>query len=59
MSSEANYKLVWEDKMQGGERYKLLRRKERLYTSTSKAKLAERGYIKDRLGIVERPDIVN
>ncbi|MCK5818958.1 MAG: hypothetical protein KAH18_06820 [Psychromonas sp.] len=38
VSHETNYKFVWEDIKQGGELYKFLRRKARLYSSRSKKK---------------------
>jgi len=48
-----------DNKAKGGELYKYLRRKAKKYNSRCKEKLAGRGYIKDRVGIEERPSIVD
>ena len=59
VSHETIYKFIWADKKQGGELYKNLRRKAKKYTSRSKDKQAGRGFIKDRVGIEERPESVD
>ena len=56
---ETIYKFIWADKKNGGELYKFLRRKAKKYTSRCKEKQAGRGFIKDRVGIEERPSIVD
>ena len=55
VSHETIYKFIWADKKQGGDLYTYLRRKAKKYTSRSKEKQAGRGFIKDRVGIEERP----
>jgi len=59
VSHESIYKFIWKNKAKGGELYKYLRRKAKKYNSRCKEKLAGRGYIKDRVGIEERPSIVD
>jgi len=49
---------VWTDKKQGGAFYKHLRRKGRKYRKRGLAK-DTRGIIKDRIGIEQRPEIVD
>jgi len=56
---ETIYKFIWADKENGGELYKFLRRKAKKYTSRCKEKQAGRGFIKDRVGIKERPSVVD
>ena len=59
VSHETIYKFIWSDKANGGELYKSLRRKAKKYTSRCKEKQAGRGFIKDRIGIEKRPDVVD
>ncbi|MDQ7075932.1 MAG: IS30 family transposase [Gammaproteobacteria bacterium] len=58
LSYETIYLHVWKDKVEGGELYKHLRRKGKVYQPRSK-KLAGRGYIKNRVSIDERPAVVD
>ena len=58
VSHERIYQHVWADKKQGGELYKHLRRKGRKYRKRGLAK-DMRGIIKDRIGIEQRPEIVD
>ena len=58
LSYETIYLYVWQDKADGGELYKYLRRKGKAYQPRSK-KLAGRGYIKNRVSIDERPSVVD
>jgi IS30 family transposase len=58
VSHERIYQHVWADKKQDGEIYKHLRRKGRKYRKRGLAK-DTRGIIKDRIGIEQRPEIVN
>jgi IS30 family transposase len=59
VSHETIYKFIWADKANGGILYKCLRRKAKKYTSRCKEKQAGRGFIKERIGIEERPSIVD
>ena len=59
VSHETIYKFIWEDKKQGYDLYKLLRRKAKKYNSRSREKLAGRGYIMYRIGIEDRRTVVD
>ena len=59
VSHETIYKFIWADKASGGQLYKYLRRKAKKYTSRCKKKQAGRGFIKNRIGIEERPSVVD
>lgn len=58
VSHEWIYQYVWQDKKHGGELYKHLRRKGRKYRKRGSSK-DSRGIIKDRVGIENRPKIVD
>jgi IS30 family transposase len=58
VSHERIYQYVWDDKKQGGDLYKHLRRKGRKYRKRGNAK-DTRGIIKDRVGIEHRYEIVD
>jgi IS30 family transposase len=58
ISHETIYKYIWQDKKQGGDLYKYLRRSGKKYNKRS-GKLAGRGLIPNRIGIEHRPEIVN
>jgi IS30 family transposase len=58
ISHETIYQHVWSDKKNGGNLLKNLRRKGKIYQSRSKDKQAGRGFIKNRISIDERPQIV-
>jgi len=58
ISHETIYKYIWQDKKQGGDLYKHLRRSGKKYNKRS-GKLAGRGLIPNRIGIEHRPEIVN
>lgn len=53
------YKHIWLDKRSGGALFKSLRRKGKVYQSRCKLKQAGRGYIKNRVSIDERPQVVD
>ena len=57
VSYERIYQYIWEDKKQGGDLYKNLRRKGRKYRNRGSNK-DSRGIIKDRVSIDERPEII-
>jgi IS30 family transposase len=57
VSNERIYQHIWEDKRKGGILYTFLRRKGRKYRKRGAAK-DSRGIIKNRIGIEERPEIV-
>ncbi len=57
VSHERIYQHVWEDKRRGGDLHTHLRRKGRRYRKRGAAK-DSRGIIRDRVGIEERPAIV-
>ncbi len=59
VSHETIYKHIWSDKRNGGELFKYLRRKGKKYQSRSNEKQAGRGFIKDRVSIDERTQIVD
>ena len=59
ISHETIYKHIWSDKRNGGELFKYLRRTGKKYQSRSKEKQAGRGFIKDRVSIDERPQVVD
>ena len=59
ISHETIYKHVWSDKRNGGKLFKYLRRTGKKYQSRSKEKQAGRGFIKDRVSIDERPQVVD
>ena len=58
VSHEWIYQYVWQDKKHGGELYTHLRRKGRKYRQRGSSK-DSRGIIKDRVGIENRPKIVD
>lgn len=58
VSTERIYQYVWQDKKQGGTLYKHLRRKGRKYRKRGNDK-DTRGIIKNRIGIEQRPLIVD
>tara|TARA_B100001146_G_C16117624_1_gene406498 strand:+ start:62 stop:1069 length:1008 start_codon:yes stop_codon:yes gene_type:complete len=59
ISHETIYRYVWSDKRNGGKLFKHLRRTGKKYQSRSKEKQAGRGFIKDRISIDERPQVVD
>ncbi len=59
ISYETIYQHIWSDKQCGGQLFNYLRRKGKAYQSRSKEKLAGRGYIKNRVSIDERPQVVD
>ena len=59
ISYETIYQHIWSDKRCGGQLFKDLRRKGKVYQSRSKDKQAGRGFIKNRISIDERPQIVD
>jgi IS30 family transposase len=58
ISHETIYQHIWSDKKSGGNLFKNLRRKGKIYQSRSKDKQAGRGFIKNRISIDERPQVV-
>jgi IS30 family transposase len=58
VSPERIYQYVWKDKKEGGNLYMHLRRRGRKYRKRGNAK-DTRGIIKDRIGIEQRPAIVD
>jgi transposase, IS30 family len=58
VSPERIYQYIWTDKKQGGELYLHLRRKGRKYRKRGNKK-DTRGIIKNRIGIEQRPKIVD
>mgnify|MGYP001125478793 CR=1 FL=1 len=58
ISYETIYQHIWSDKRSGGHLFKSLRRKGKAYQSRSKDKQAGRGFIKNRISIDERPQVV-
>jgi IS30 family transposase len=59
ISYETTYQHIWRDKQRGGMLFKSLRRKGKAYQSRSKDKQAGRGFIKNRISIDERPEVVD
>jgi IS30 family transposase len=59
ISYETIYQYIWSDKRDGGKLFKYLRRKGKRYQSRSKEKQAGRGFIKNRVSIDERPQVVD
>jgi len=59
ISHETIYQHIWSDKYGGGHLFEHLRRRGKAYQSRSKEKQAGRGYIKNRISIDERPQIVD
>jgi IS30 family transposase len=59
ISHETIYKHIWSDKRNGRELFKNLRRTCKKYQSRCKEKQAGRGYIKDRVSIDKRPQVVD
>jgi IS30 family transposase len=59
ISYETVYQHIWSDKKSGGHLFQRLRRKGKAYPSRSKNKEAGRGFIKNRIGIDERPHVVD
>ncbi|MBW6492685.1 MAG: IS30 family transposase [Lentimicrobium sp.] len=58
VSHERIYQYIWQNKKEGGELYQHLRRNGRKYRKRGNAK-DTRGIIKDRIGIDQRPPIVD
>jgi IS30 family transposase len=58
LSHETIYRHIWLGKAHNGKLYLYLRRKRKPYQSRSK-KQAGRGFIKNRIGIEERPEVVD
>ncbi len=58
LSHETIYRHIWSDKANNGTLYLHLRRKSKPYQSRAK-KQAGRGFIKNRVGIEERPEVVD
>jgi IS30 family transposase len=58
LSHETIYRHIWQDKANNGKLYLYLRRKSKPYQSRAK-KQAGRGFIKNRIGIEERPEVVD
>lgn len=58
VSHERIYQFIWSDKRQGGNLYTHLRQKERRHIKRANSK-DNRGLIKDRISIIERPAIVD
>ena len=59
ISHETIYQYIYSDKRSGGYLFKHLRRKGKAYQSRNKDKQAGRGFIKNRVSIDERPQIVD
>jgi IS30 family transposase len=59
ISYETIYQHIWSDKRCGGQLFQHLRRRGKAYQSRSKDKQAGRGFIKNRISIDERPDVVD
>jgi IS30 family transposase len=59
ISYETICQHIWSDKQCGGHLFQDLRRKGKAYQSRSKDKQAGRGFIKNRISIDERPDVVD
>jgi len=58
ISHETIYLYIWADKRRGGQLFQNLRRRGKAYQSRSKDKQAGRGFIKNRVSIDERPQVV-
>ena len=58
VSAEHLYQFIWHDKKQGGKLYTHLRTKGKRYAKRANLK-GRRGIIKERIGIENRPEIVN
>lgn len=58
ISHETIYQHIWKDKRSGGQLFQCLRRHGKCYQSRSKSQ-AGRGHIKNRVGIEERPAVVD
>ena len=59
ISYETIYRHIWSDKQCGGQLFRCLRRKGKVYQTRSKDKQAGRGFIKNRISIDERPPVVD
>lgn len=59
ISHETLYQHIWSDKKSGGQLFLHLRRKGKRYQSRNKDKQAGRGFIKNRISIDERPQVVD
>jgi IS30 family transposase len=59
ISYETIYQQIWVDNISGGHLFEHLRRKGNVYQSRSKDKQAGRGFIKYRISIDERPQVVD
>lgn len=59
ISHETIYQHIWRDKHRGGMLFTALRRKGKKYQSRHKDKQAGRGFIKNRVSIDERPQVVD
>ncbi len=58
ISYETIYLHIWSDKRRAGQLFQHLRRKAKPYQSGRKAKQAGRGFIRNRVSIYERPQVV-
>jgi IS30 family transposase len=58
ISYETIYLHIWSDKRRAGQLLQHLRRKAKLYQSGRKAKQAGRGFIRNRVSIDQRPQVV-
>jgi IS30 family transposase len=59
MSYETIYQHIWSDKKSGGHLFQHLLGKYKAYQSRSKDKQAGKGFIKNRIGIDERPHVAD
>ncbi|MFT5708784.1 MAG: IS30 family transposase [Oceanospirillaceae bacterium] len=59
ISYETIYQHIWADKQCSVQLFTFLRRKGKVYQSRSKDKQAGRGYIKKRVSVDERPQVVD
>ena len=59
VSHETIYQYIWRDKQRGGALFKALRRKGKKYHHRRNDKQAGRGFIKNRVSIDERPQVVD
>jgi IS30 family transposase len=59
ISHETIYQYIWRDKQRGGTLFKALRRKGKKYQHRRHDKQAGRGFIKNRVSIDKRPQVVD
>jgi IS30 family transposase len=59
ISHDAIYRWIWEDKKRGGEWYKKLRQGHKKYKRRARGCVDHRKVIPNRVGIEERPDVVD